>query len=116
MEDNLPSSLKKIADVISLKDTLKLVHAYGGLRIFVPRKLHVQHKLVILLGLEQAQRLSHHFGGKTLTVARAVQLSRHARNLEILRRYDAGANIPQLARENELTERRIYEILKKPLI
>ncbi|GAB0055728.1 hypothetical protein SIID45300_00023 [Candidatus Magnetaquicoccaceae bacterium FCR-1] len=111
LKEDLPGSLEEIAEVIGREGALQLVHACGGTRIFVPRKLRVQHKLVTLLGFEQARKLSSHFGGETLTVVRAAELLRRRRNREIIRRYDAGDGVRQLARENALTERQIYAIL-----
>ncbi|MBF0294269.1 MAG: hypothetical protein HQL96_03700 [Magnetococcales bacterium] len=111
LQEDLPGSLEEIAEVIGREGALKLVHECGGTRIFIPRKLRVQHKLVTLLGHEQAKRLSLHFGGETLTVVRAAQLLRRTRNREIVRRYDAGEGVRQLARDHALTERQIYAIL-----
>ncbi|MBF0270880.1 MAG: hypothetical protein HQL98_02230 [Magnetococcales bacterium] len=111
LKEDLPGSLEEIAEVIGREGALQLVNACGGTRIFVPRKLRVQHKLVTMLGFEQARRLSHHFGGETLTVVRAAELLRRTRNREIVRRYDAGTGVRQLARDNALTERQIYAIL-----
>lgn len=111
LKEDLPGSLEEIAEVIGREGALKLVDACGGTRIFVPRRLRIQHKLVTWLGLEQARRLSHHFGGETLTVVRAAELLRRTRNREIVRRYDTGTGVRQLARDNALTERQIYAIL-----
>lgn len=111
LKEDLPSSLEEIAEVIGREGALKLVNECGGTRIFVPRNLRIQHKLVILLGMEQARRLSSHFGGETLTVVRAANLLRRTRNREIVRRYDAGEGVRQLARDHCLTERQIYAIL-----
>ncbi|MEO5334125.1 MAG: hypothetical protein H7839_19100 [Magnetococcus sp. YQC-5] len=108
---DLPDSLEEIADVIGREGAVKLVNECGGTRIFVPRKMRVQHKLATLLGFEQARRLSLHFGGETLTVVRAAHLQRRTRNREIVRRYDSGVGVRQLAREHTLTERQIYTIL-----
>lgn len=111
LKEDLPGSLAEIAEIIGREGALRLVDTCGGTRIFIPRKLRVQHKLVTLLGFEQAQRLSLHYGGETLTVVRAAELLRRRRNREIVRRYDAGEGVRQLARENALTERQIYSIL-----
>lgn len=111
LQEDLPGSLEEIAGVIGREGALKLVHACGGTRVFVPRTMRVQHKLATLLGFEQARRLSLHFGGETLTVVRAANLLRRTRNREIVRRYDSGDGVRQLARDNALTERQIYAIL-----
>lgn len=108
---DLPESLQEIADVIGREGAMKLTNELGGTRIFVPRKMKVQHKLATLLGFEQARLLSNHFGGETLTVVRTAHLVRQTRNREIVRRYDSGVGVRQLARENNLTERQIYTIL-----
>ncbi|MBF0438739.1 MAG: hypothetical protein HQL93_06405 [Magnetococcales bacterium] len=111
LKEDLPNSLEEIAMVIGREGALQLVGACGGTRIFVPRRLRAQHKLVTLLGFAQAQRLANHFGGETLTVVRAADLLRRTRNREIVRRYDAGDGVRQLARDHALTERQIYSIL-----
>jgi len=116
LKEDLPESLAEIAAVIGREGALRLVHACGGTRIFVPRQLRVQHKLVTWLGFEQANRLSRHFGGETLTVVRAAELLRRTRNREIVRRYDSGVGVRQLARENALTERQIYAILSSGVV
>ncbi|GAB0056720.1 hypothetical protein SIID45300_01031 [Candidatus Magnetaquicoccaceae bacterium FCR-1] len=109
--DDLPESLQEIADAIGREGAMHLVENCGGTRVFVPRKMRVQHKLVTLLGFEQARKLSQYFGGETLTVVRNAQLLRRERNREIIRRYDAGTGVRQLALDNNLTERQIYAIL-----
>ncbi|MBF0340713.1 MAG: helix-turn-helix domain-containing protein [Magnetococcales bacterium] len=92
---------------------MKFVEAVGGTRVFIPKNMKAQHRLANLLGIEQARKLSLNFGGETLTVARAAELQRKVRNREIIRRYNEGANVRELARENNLTERQIYAILSK---
>ena len=110
---NLPESLTEVAEVMGLSATTKLVKAYGGTRIFVPKRLGAQHKLANLLGLEQARRLSHYFGGESLSIARAANATRLIRNKDIVRHYDAGKAASSLALEYRLTERQIYTILAK---
>lgn len=107
----LPDSLAEIADVVGLEGALKLVEQCGGTRIFIPRKVGVQHQLANLLGFEQARRMSQHFGGETISIVRAAAALRKRRNLEIISRYDGGEGVRVLARAYQLTERHIYAIL-----
>lgn len=112
----LPESLAEVQEVIGLPATMKLVEAYGGTRVYVPKRLGVQHKLANLLGVEQARRLSHYFGGESLTVARAAQALRSERNKAIVRRFDAGETVRSLAQEHHMTERNIYTILSMTVL
>ena len=110
-ESNLPESLREIMEIIGQPGTMKLVEQYGGTRIFIPSRVRAQHKLANLLGLEQARRLCHHFGGETLCIARSARAKLQERNREIVRRYDAGEAVRSLAIAYQLTERQIYTIL-----
>ena len=105
----------EIAEIIGLPATTRLVEAYGGRRLFVPKHSKTQHKLAHLLGFEQARRMSHHFGGECLFIARGTNTARAKRNAEITRAFDTGTSVPALARAHQLTERQIYTILSKPV-
>lgn len=109
----LPESLTEVAEVIGLSGTIELIKAYGGTRVFIPKNMKTQHKLANLLGLEQARRLSHYFGGESLSIARAASGIRMERNKTIVHRYDAGEGVGSLAMAFQLTERQIYTILSR---
>ncbi len=112
---DLPESLTDMAAILGISGTLEIVKAYGGTRLFVPKQMGVQHHLANLLGIEQARRLSSHFGGESLTIPRMAHAMRTRRNREIIRRYDAGDSTRVLAQAYHLTDRQIYTILSKPL-
>ena len=112
---DLPESLTDMAEIIGLNPTLAVVKAYGGTRLFVPKRMGTQHHLANLLGLEQARRLSNHFGGENLTIPRMATAMRTQRNREIVRRYDAGESVRVLAQAYHLTDRQIYTILSQPV-
>jgi Mor family transcriptional regulator len=92
---------------------MTLLSKCAGTRLFIPKKMKAQHKLSQLLGFEQASLMSHHFGGETISIARAARAKRALRNREIVRRYDAGERVPDIAQDVELTERQIYSILSQ---
>ncbi len=109
----LPASMLEIKEVVGVTGAVKLLQECGGTRIFIPRRLKAQHKLANLLGLEAARKMSAYFGGETLTIVRGSRARKRLRNLDIVRRYDQGEKVPELARCYELTERQIYTILAK---
>ncbi len=112
-ENIIPDSLREIVEVIGQPGAIKLIEKCGGTRMFIPKRLGAQHKLANLLGFEQAKRLSHHFGGETISIARGSSLLRRQRNLQIIRAYDNGTPASQLALRYQLTERQIYSILSQ---
>ena len=110
-ESEFPESLTEIKDIIGYQGAMTILSKYSGIRLFIPKNMKSDHKLAKLLGLEQANLMSRHFGGETISIVRAVRAKRAVRNKEIIRRYDAGEKVPDIAQDVELTERQIYVIL-----
>lgn len=109
---DLPGTLRDIAALIGLPGTLKLVETYGGVRLYVPKKLDAEHELARLIGLEQAARLAATYGGELhFDIPRAVAATRAARNRCIKADRASGSTHRQLALANSLTERQIRTIL-----
>ncbi|MBF0448444.1 MAG: hypothetical protein HQL67_09610 [Magnetococcales bacterium] len=112
-ESDLPGSLVEIKEVVGLQGALTLLNRCGGTRLFIPRRLKAQHKLADLLGLEAARLMSAYFGGETLTIVRGSRAKKLARNRSLIRRYNGGERVAELAVAFELTERQVYTILSK---
>lgn len=108
----LPGVLQDIAELIGLPGTLKLVEAYGGVRLYVPKKLDAEHDLARLLGLDHATTLAETYGGEDhFDIPRAVAATRAARDTCIRADRAAGMTHRELALANKLTERQIRTIL-----
>ena len=109
-----PASMIELADVLDVATTQKLMTEYGGRRIYVPsRPPMAQHRLSRLLGLEQARRLSEFYGGDEIVFSLGTATKRRLRNAEIIRRFDAGETVSELALAYELTTRMLYSILNR---
>ena len=67
-----------------------------------------KHRLAVNIITAQA----HYLGGRELYLPTNKTLKEALRDLDIFKRFH-GNNIPQLAREHNLTERSIYEIVAK---
>ena len=111
---DFPESMTEMVESLGLSTVMQIVKEHGGTRLFIPKNMNAQHRLANLLGIEQARLLSSHFGGESLNIPRMAGAKRANRNQEIIRRYDAGDSVRVLAREFELTDRQIYNILGKP--
>ncbi len=109
--EDLPGILRDLVNLIGLTGTLKLVEHYGGVRLYVPVKFDPEHRLVKLLGAEAALKLIEAYGGEEhFDVAKAERALRAVRNREIRAEY-AHKSRRQLARERDLTERQIGNIV-----
>lgn len=111
-ERYLPGILQDIAELIGLPGTLKLVETYGGVRLYVPKKIDAAHDLARLIGLEQATTLAETYGGELhFDIPRAVAATLAARNARIRADRAAGMTHRELALANKITERQIRNIL-----
>lgn len=107
----LPGVLREIEPLIGMAATLRLVEAYGGVRLYVPRQMHARHPLARLLGLDAAQRLAEMFGGEEhFDIPRAVAIARQVRNRQ-LRSERNEKSQRELALQYGLTERQVRNIL-----
>jgi len=110
--ERLPNSLKEMVDIIGLEAVEKLVLAYGGTRLTVPKTMHEGHRLAKLLGLEFAQRLSENYALERFDVPTANVATKAIRNRRIreLNRRDK-VSVRLLARQFDLSERQVWSIL-----
>jgi len=88
---NLPKSVQQIADVIGVSQALKLIGMLpvckvrdkryskaisNRLVLIVPANLKADHKLVKMIGWQDAYKLSRHFGGEFLYPANCNEIYR----------------------------------------
>lgn len=109
--DQLPPQAAEIAEVVGVEPALRLVKAWGGVRLYVPQQMPEDHLLVSTLGRAEADALAARYGGETIQIPRCLHALRAVRNGEIRRARAAGASPALLALRHGLTERQVYAIL-----
>lgn len=57
----LPGVLAEIAALAGEAAALKLAARYGGIRVYIPARVHEDHWLVACVGWEAAQKIAAHF-------------------------------------------------------
>lgn len=109
--DLLEPILQDIVELIGLHHTMKLVQAYGGVRLYVPKlELENDHSLVQLIGATAAKKLQAMYGGEThFDIPKAERALRAVRDTEI-RNKRPHTSVRLLALEHHLTERNIRYI------
>ncbi|MBF0154387.1 MAG: hypothetical protein HQL64_11660 [Magnetococcales bacterium] len=114
--EDLPESLREMAEACGVEAVMKLAEAFGGIKIKPPtrERLRQDHPLSAAIGWKAAQWLSSRFGADGLYVPSLSRLQREARDAEIVRRYGAGETVKALVRTFRLSERHIWKILGRP--
>lgn len=109
--DLLPPILQDLVELIGLHATMQLVHAYGGVRLYVPKlALESDHTLIRLIGNDAAKKLQAMYGGEPhFDIPKAERALRAVRDADIRNRR-LHTSVRQLALEYHLTERQIRTI------
>ncbi len=107
--------LGEVAQGLGPDAALRLADAYGGRRIYIPtpRRLAKRRKFVEALGTELAMWLARRCGGDRLHIPMGAAPRRVARNRAILRAYDLGMSISEIAEGHGLTDRSVERILAR---
>lgn len=113
-DEDLPETLAEIRDLIGTEGMLALVEHYGGCHVDVPAAWRPDHPLTRILGHEAAVAFVQRFAATRPYIANLANARRVLRNIEISRRYEGGTPVSRLAREYRLSERQIWNILKRP--
>jgi len=122
----LPINVQEIADVIGRERALYLVgqlprcvmrdKRFPGtfkseVLLYVPKRLPVDHELVHILGLEDAQKLARHFGGEILKPGTCAEVYRRFRDASIRDLHRQGLNRGVLAEWFDMSERQVRNVL-----
>lgn len=110
----LPRVLQDFVRLIGLPATMDFVHAYGGLRIYIPtpERCHADHPYAQVIGQDNLRRLAQVYGQEDhfpLPKAEAALLA--VRNSRIAHAYGHHKTARELAAEYRLTERQIERIV-----
>jgi Mor family transcriptional regulator len=109
--DLLPQVLQDFVRLIGLAATMILVEHFGGRRLYIPGRPHAEHPLAKLIGLENLTALSKVYGLEDhFDIPKAEAALRHLRNEKIRSEY-GPKSASTLAREHQLTERQIWNIV-----
>lgn len=110
----LPRLLQDFVRLIGLPATMDFVHAYGGLRIYIPTpgRATPDHPFAKVIGVDHLMALAEVYGAEShfpLPKAYAALLA--LRNARIVSAYATHKTARELAAEFLLTERQIERIV-----
>lgn len=114
-ERDLPQSLRELVELVGVAAAWEVVKMYGGRTLPVLKGLAEEHPLVVAIGAQAVDRLARHYGSERPYLPRGDFALRHARNREIMAKYDTGKHTADdLAREYRVSNRTIFKILSQP--
>lgn len=108
----LPGLLRDLAELVGLSPTLDVVRAYGGTRLYIPKKFMPDHPLVKVAGHEAAAKIVATYGGEHLDLPRGAAAIQAARHEQIRAERASGMTHAKLAVKFGLTERQVRTICK----
>lgn len=122
--EHLPDNAKLIWRAVDdLRQFWRLLHAFGGQNIRVPRTLpkDKNHTLRKTLGVACLRKLMAVFGGTSVYVPRCTSLMNRLRQRDIIKDFShrtrrgssSTAAVANLARRHGISDRRVWQILKK---
>lgn len=114
----LPESVEEIAEVLGREKALYFIGQLprSGSRawrkcVYIPKRLPVDHKLVAMLGWQDANKMVEAFTGMILQPSNCRFLHRLHRNREIRRMDAEGVPVTDIADVVELSTYRVREII-----
>lgn len=112
----LPPSLDEVVAVIGESTTIALINEYGGTTQRLPaiRNATDDHEFSKVIGKEKLHLLINAIGAsRYVYIPRCADGLRLKRDREIVKRFNEGEVVESLAREHSLSDRQIWNILKK---
>lgn len=114
----MPQSVVRLIALIGYDATMALVKHCPGLTLPIPKSggdtgASQYAYLVETVGAAAADILVQHYGGDRLSVPRCYQLLIETRWRAIILDYNAGIPVRELALKYTLTERSIWNVLKR---
>lgn len=123
--DTLPATARELAQLIGLQKALRLVETLGGTTFPVPKRETKLGELRFnvladVVGVEAADAMVRRFSGTDLYIPRCAEALRNARDAAICAEYDrliqtmsGNEAVQRLARTHRLSDRHIFNILKR---
>lgn len=124
----LPQHVREIANIIGYSAAMRLVAELGGRSWEFAKGVNRPGQATVaalgeILGEEAADLLTSRVGGNKIYIPKCDTALRLLRDLEIHRQFEqavregvtANTVVAELARAFELSDRRVWDILKKPL-
>lgn len=113
----LPPVTRRIVSAIGVANTMRLLKARGGIRLWLPKNGDRSAVLIDILGRDQTTQLLAAFpDADVLSLPKADKLLAQIRDAAIRHEHAAGDSLTTLALRYDLTERHVLNIVQGPVL
>ncbi|MEM1153657.1 MAG: Mor transcription activator family protein [Pseudomonadota bacterium] len=109
----VPPTVQEVIDVVGEDKALALMEQFARQRLTIPVDPPCVHPFLNVLTPEEFIELCFRCGGWQWQIPAGEHLKLNARNRELTRLRQQGAKIAELVQRYQLTETRIFQILKE---
>jgi len=106
-------AIHELIEYIGQPAVSALVRELGGTRLYIPHHIRDEHVLPRVIGHDAAEILSKAWGGETLLIPRCTEERQRQRDQHIAKDRADGETVSGLALRYKLTERTIYDVLRR---
>jgi hypothetical protein len=110
----LPPMVLQLVQACGVDATARLLMWQPGARLCVPKVAEREHVLVEVMGWTGFRGLVARYGDQRIPLPRCHKLFRALRNAAILRAYEKGASVNELAVRYGLNARHVETVLSRP--
>lgn len=103
--------IEDVVELVSQRAAMRLVEAFPGVVVYIPKKIHDDHKLMSI-GEQEATGLSRELGGCHITVPMSY-INPQQRRLLICKLASENMSRTDIALRVGCTERRVFQILSE---
>lgn len=106
----LPESIRDLTDIIGISAALRIVEERGGIRLYVPKIVQINHWLADLIGTEALAALVEIYAGEEIEIPRCAAALKAMKDQEIA---SAEGSVTEIARRYGYTERGVRKIRRR---
>lgn len=104
--------IDEIAEQVGVDVAKKIVKAYGGTRLYIPKIAKPDHPLAILIGFDNAAKLGIYFLGDRVVIPRRFNSMEYIRE-NAVKLYNKGWKVRDIALAMDCCERTVFAILRR---
>jgi Mor family transcriptional regulator len=109
--DLIPFNFLEVVDITDEDTAMQLVNHFGGRRVYIPKYPREGKGIAQAIGLKAASKLAARYGGDYLHIPFCQALKQEMRDRQILSARQQGAKTAELAKQFNLSQRRVQEII-----
>lgn len=106
----LPGVLVDVATVAGVRAALELAAEFGGRRLYIPKRMHVDHPIARAIGMEAAPKLAALWPAERVLIPLGPCADGARKRAHIRKLLDGGRSVTEIVRALRCHERTVYRV------